>query len=151
MTLGVDDVGGAGAKAAVLVVRGGVAGDVPDFVLVHTFLAGFFMYLMLLSMGTRRVSAFSGAMLFALNGYVIARLQFLSILGSAVWLPLVMMLVMSLLKKGRGGTGIVLSVAAGLALSVQFLAGHTQILGYSLFAIVLFAGAEAVFGKKTGR
>lgn len=81
------------------------------FVVIHIFLAGFFLFLYLRSDVSVRsapyprlggasgrskqiktTAAFTGSMLFAFGGYLITKIEFLSLLGTAIWLPLILLL-----------------------------------------------------------
>lgn len=124
---------------------------IKSFVLIHLLLAGIFMYLLLEAFKLKRWSAIAGAVLFMFNGYIIARIQFLSILGSVIWLPL-----MFLIVRDYTGRPVEAShrkyfhiglqaIVSSLVITFQFMAGHTQLLIYSMAFIFAYILANSVF------
>ncbi|MFH1957944.1 MAG: YfhO family protein [bacterium] len=106
------------------------------YILFHFFLAGFFMYLLMRDFGVSEKAAFVSGIVFAFNGYLLARIEFLSVLGTSVWLPAAFLLLRKCLKPARSFKDIIL---LGIVFSVQFFAGHPQVLLYGIFLLVLYA------------
>ncbi|MBN1384019.1 MAG: YfhO family protein [Elusimicrobia bacterium] len=94
------------------------------FVVIHVFIAGLFLFLYLRSKKIKTSAAFTGGMLFAFGGYLITKIEFLSILGTAPWLPLILLL-------GTSDKNIFITA---LAVSFALLAGYPPVL---LFIMIL--------------
>ena len=134
-------------------------------IVIHVFLAGLFAYLYgRLSLGLSPFGALVTAMVFALSGFLSARVEHLTHLNVYVWLPLLFLL-FDLTRPpdlspgpspspwlgGRGGVGVekggevgsrrVLPALAGLAMAIawQFTAGHLQASYINLLALGLYA------------
>lgn len=110
---------------------------IAHFVAFHLFLASLFMYLYLRGIGISRLSSLFGSCVFAYNGFSIVHTEQLSIISTCAWLPLILLLIQRASEK----RGIVYPVLAGIALGLQFLAGHPQMALINMFTI----GAYAIF------
>jgi hypothetical protein len=106
---------------------------------LHTMLAGFFVYLLVRDLTGRRGAAFLAGCVFAFSGYLTGYppLQ-LNILRTAVWLPLLLWLL-------RRGFGQLEQwrwwIGAALVYATAFLAGHPQTflyVSYTSLAWILF-------------
>jgi hypothetical protein len=91
---------------------------------VHVILAGVFTYLLLVDLTRVRWAGLLAAITFAFSGYLTGYppLQ-LAILRSAIWLPLILLLMMRAIQHPRQ---LRWWIGAALALSCAFLAGHPQ-------------------------
>jgi hypothetical protein len=107
------------------------------FVVAHYILAGIFSYVMARSLRIGRVGAFITAVTFAFSGYLVAQLTNLPIVTNSVWLPLIFFLFVKTLETMRP----IYAVLCGGAIAVQILAGHPQVVFYSLFTL----GAYGLF------
>jgi hypothetical protein len=58
------------------------------FIVLHIFLAGVFMYLLMRHWQAARIAAFVSAIIFMFNGMIISRLEFLSFTSTVIWVPL---------------------------------------------------------------
>jgi len=96
------------------------------FILLHFFLAGFFVFLLCEHLDLDGIASSLSAVVFIFNGYFVTRIEFLSLLSACIWLPLLMLLVLSCPEKFRS-TSI-----ATLIFAFFFLAGYPQVLFYSL-------------------
>lgn len=99
------------------------------FIAVHTFLAALFMFLYLRSKRIKTSAAAAAGFIFAFGGYLITKIEFLSILGTAVWLPSILLLF---------SAGI---FAGAAAVSIALFAGYPPVLFFII--ILLFAEAAA--------
>lgn len=91
---------------------------------LHTGLAGLFTYLLVRGFGASRWAALVAGITFALSGYLVAypSLQ-LAVLRSAIWLPLILLL---LWRAANGRAPWANAAGAGAAGACAFLAGHPQ-------------------------
>jgi hypothetical protein len=113
-------------------------------VILHFSLASLFTYLFVRNLvnsggwrlGASRFAGVVAALSFTYSGYLTSfPVQQITILETAVWLPLVLFF----LGRSFRGAGRITQVAlAGLALSMAFLAGHPQTAMYVVYAVVAF-------------
>lgn len=96
--------------------------------LLHLWLAGFFMILLGKRLRAGGFWALWGSIIFAFSGYMATRLEFPSILGSAIFLPILVLFLL-----GRSFWFL------GLGLSLPFLSGHPQVLFYSGILLLIFS------------
>jgi len=106
------------------------------YILFHFFLAGFFMYLLMKDFRVNEDAAFVSGFIFAFNGYLLTRIEFLSVLGASVWLPATFLLLRRCLKAGDNIKNVIL---LGIVFAVQFFAGHPQVLLYGIFLLLFYA------------
>jgi hypothetical protein len=100
------------------------------FIFIHLLLAGVFMYAFIKPIVKNSWISFFGGVIYMLNGLLISRIEFASEFASIAWIPAVL----ALLRINVLTPSWLSSVLLGLAISVQFLAGHTQ----SFYQTVLF-------------
>jgi len=130
-------------------------------IVLHIFLGGLFAYLYArLSLGLSPFGALVTAMVFALSGFLGARVEHLTHLNVYIWLPLLFLLfdlacphhysnrekeLSSPSLPGRRGLGggsrpfLPALAGLGLAIALQFTAGHLQASYINLFALGLYA------------
>ncbi len=101
---------------------------------LHLFLAAYFTYLLLRSLGAGRVGAVVAGIVFALSAFTVVWLELPTFVGAAVWLPAACWLA-SLAMVRRS---VYYAMLSGAAVALAFLAGHLQIAFYVGFATVLF-------------
>jgi len=106
------------------------------YILLHFFLAGLFMYLLIRDFEANETAAFVSGVVFTFNGYLLTRIEFLSVLGTSVWLPASFLLLRKCLKTNSSFKSRIL---LGTVFAVQFLAGHPQIMLYGVFLLLLYA------------
>ncbi|MDD5688030.1 MAG: YfhO family protein [Elusimicrobia bacterium] len=104
------------------------------FVVLHFFLALIFFYLLVRFLKAKNSYAIIASVCWAFGGYFTARVEFISILGAAIWLPVVLMF---LVKNKK--------VLLGLVLSFQLFAGHPQVLFYSVIFLIFFLNKKRIF------
>ncbi|MHB8990311.1 MAG: YfhO family protein [Chloroflexota bacterium] len=110
---------------------------------LHVLLAAFFTYLFArVSLRLSPVSAWLAGAIFAFGGFVGARVGHPNQLHAAVWLPLLLLC----LDRAVYGRSRRAAALGALAMAVQLLAGHTQEVYYSGWALGLFALYMSLFG-----
>jgi hypothetical protein len=92
------------------------------FIFIHLLLAGVFMYAFIKPIVKNHWISFFGGIIYMLNGLLISRIEFLGEFASIAWIPAIFALVrINILSPSW-----LSSVLLGVAISIQFLAGHTQ-------------------------
>jgi hypothetical protein len=104
------------------------------FIFLHLFLAGFFMHAFIKPIVNSNWISFFGGVIFMLNGLSISRLEFLSEFASIAWIPAIL----ALLRINVLTPSWLSSVLLGLAISIQFFAGHTQTFYYTALLGMVF-------------
>ncbi len=102
---------------------------------LHVLLAGWFMYLYGRTLGLSRFASVIGGLAYALSGYMVARLGFLTENAAFPWIALLFCLTERLVRR----RDLFTALALGLVIGVQFLAGHAQTWTYSMWATGLYA------------
>ena len=69
------------------------------FIILHIFLAGSFMYILMRHWTVSRTPAFVSAIVLMFNGAVVSRLEFLSFISTIIWAPLLFYLFDNAIKK----------------------------------------------------
>ena len=106
------------------------------FIFIHLFLAGFFMHAFIKPIVKSSWISFFGGVIYMLNGLLISRIEFLSEFASITWIPAIL----ALLRINVTAPSWLSSVFLGLALSIQFFAGHTQSFYYTaLFGLIFLS------------
>lgn len=104
------------------------------FIVLHIFLAGVFMYILMKHWNVARIAAFVSAIIFMFNGVIISRLEFLSFVSTIIWVPLLFYLLDNAIKKRSVWWGTL----TGVVMSIQLLAGHTQTFYYTYLLLCLY-------------
>lgn len=104
--------------------------------LIDVFLAGFFMYLFMKTLGLKRYSSLFSAIVFMFSGFLISKIYMgaVYILDSIIWIPLIFLFFELAIKKQN----LVYAMLGGVPLGLQILAGHQQYPAYTLFALFLY-------------
>jgi len=119
-------------------------------VLLHLALAGLAMYAYAGRLGLTKGGRVLAALAFAFGGYIVARVNFLTMICAIAWLPLAMWAGDLLGRKPTLRRAVVLAAV----LALQFLAGHIQLWYYTLWlvgAYVLYqawASPEGTEGRR---
>ena len=100
-------------------------------------LAGFFMYLLMLSLGINRAGAILAGVLWTYNLHQIVWLEFPQHLATQLWMPLLLMLNIQLIKC-KDALPINLILGLILANLLFYTSGYTQIVLYFYFFTGLF-------------
>ncbi len=107
------------------------------FAVAHFALAGMFSYLLARSLRISRGGALVTALVFAFGGYLMAQLTNLNVVTGSIWLPLIFWLFMKTLHN----KSLSYAVFCGAAIALQIVAGHPQVVFYTVLAL----GAYGVF------
>lgn len=105
---------------------------------LHLTLAGFFSYLYLRRICADRLGAILGSMTYAGSGFLIARLQFPTMVQTATYLPALLLLIDRMVDRPRVGTAALLA----LSISLLLLAGHAQLAYMSLACAASYSAAR---------
>ena len=117
-------------------------------VVLHVFLAAVFTYLFArVSLGLSASASWLAGTCFGLGGFIGAHVGHINQLHAAVWLPLLMLC----LEQGATRRSVTILAAGAVIAAIQLLAGHTQEVYYSAWAVGLFAIYLAAFGGAHGR
>ena len=102
---------------------------------LHLALAGLGSYLYLRRLTADRTGATLGAIVFLGSGFMLARLQFPTMVQSAAYLPWILLLVDRIIERPRLWYGALLTVVVAL----ELLAGHAQIAYMTLTGAIVYA------------
>jgi hypothetical protein len=108
-------------------------------VVLHLIMAGLFAFAWGQTIGLSRLGAIILGVSFMSSGFFVSRTQFITIINSAAWLPLLFLLADRLARRRT----LMDAVWLGVALALQFLAGHAQLWFYSLWAVIAYGLARA--------
>jgi hypothetical protein len=106
---------------------------------LHLGLTGWFLYLLLRRLGVGRFGATAGSVVWQGNAFFVAWMHLPTVLCTASWLPLVLLLAGRAVTSGRTRS----AVAAGVALGVSYLGGHPQIFLFVCLMTVAYLIARA--------
>ncbi|OGS44927.1 MAG: hypothetical protein A2539_04425 [Elusimicrobia bacterium RIFOXYD2_FULL_34_15] len=104
------------------------------FVILHFYLASIFFYFLAKTLKIKNSYAIFGSICWAFGGYLITRVEFLSILGAAIWLPLALIFLMNKNK-----------ILLGLVFVMQIFAGHPQIIFYTILLLLFFLKKNIIY------
>ena len=113
-------------------------------VALHVFLAGAFAYICARGLGLDRPAAVLAGLSYMGSGFLVTRLNFPTMVAAAAWLPLAFWLTHLLIRKGD----LPHTLALGIILAVQFLAGHVQLWYYTLWLLGGYALFSALAERK---
>lgn len=113
------------------------------FTVLQFFLAGWFMYLLGRALRLGRVPALVAGITYQLSAFFVVSVVFSMIIAAAVWLPLLLAVVEIMVRKQEEkGTGpfvpIVYVVVGALGMGTHVLAGHPEILVYTLLVLAYY-------------
>ena len=117
-----------------------------SFVISAYVLASFFTYSYVITLTKSSWSALISGTIYGMSGFMIAHLGHTSMIHNALWIPLIVLA----LEKLRHHLTIHWFAVATLAIACSALAGHPQILAYSLGLSIVYAmtlGWSAVVGR----
>jgi len=121
---------------------------------LHLTLAGWFVYLFLRRMGVGRFGGLCGAVVWQLNGFLVAWLHLPTVMCTATWIPLILLCCDRALTTGRWRYAL----AGGVALGLSYLGGHPNIFMFVVLLTALYIVTRAVsrstnltFGRRVVR
>ncbi|MFC2031515.1 oligosaccharide flippase family protein [Chloroflexota bacterium] len=114
------------------------------FSLVQLWLAGIFMYIFVRTLRLGRFPALIAAIVYQLSAFFVVSVVFTMIIAAAAWLPLLLAVIEIMVRKqeekGSGPFVPVIYVLIGaFALGTHVLAGHPEILVYTLLVMAYYA------------
>jgi O-antigen/teichoic acid export membrane protein len=114
------------------------------FTVVQLWLAGAFMYLFGRTLRLGRFPALIAGIIYQLSAFFLVSVVFTMIIAAAVWLPLLLAIIEVMVRKQEEkGAGpfvpIVYVVIGAVALGTHVLAGHPEILVYTLMVMAYYA------------
>jgi len=115
------------------------------YILFHIFLAWLFTFYLMKEMGARDSSSFIAGVIYAFNGYTVSRIVFLSVFAASVWLPAEFLILLKALKSKDKKN---LTILLGIIFALQFLAGHPQVVFYSILFLLFFACFRALSARR---
>lgn len=113
----------------------------------HYLMGAFFMFLYMRSLGTRRGPSVLAALAFVFNGFMLVYHVAPHGVATMIWLPLILCLVQKAQTSGRWRY----TLLGGLAMGMQFLAGHFQHSLYIVFALFVCFASDCVGRLTRGR
>ncbi|MGD8821230.1 MAG: hypothetical protein PVF67_14115, partial [Anaerolineae bacterium] len=114
------------------------------FTVLQLWLAGAFMYIFGRVLRLGRFSALIAGVTYQLSAFFLVSVVFTMIIAAAAWLPLLLAIIEIMVRKQEAkGTGpfvpIVYVIVGAVALGVHILAGHPEILVYTLMVMAVYA------------
>lgn len=103
----------------------------------HYALSGIGFYLFSRKIGAGAWIAFLGGIVFAYNGYMLTRFEFLSVLGAALWLPWIFLPIT--IPLSSCGSMLFPALFCAIAISCSLFAGFPQLLILQLLAAISFS------------
>ncbi|MDO8689480.1 MAG: oligosaccharide flippase family protein [Dehalococcoidia bacterium] len=127
------------------------------FSAVHFLLAGVFMYMFLRVLGANRTGALVSGLAYSFSSLMVVSVIWPMVLGTIVWLPLLLLLIELIIRKAEAGNGrsggdyLPLAAAAGAVLGISLLSGHLEYSFYVLFTLLFYSVARlAVYARRGG-
>ena len=114
------------------------------FTVVQLWLAGVFMYVFGRVLRQGRFGALVAGITYQLGAFFLVSVVFTMIIAAAAWLPLLLAIIEIMIRKQEEkGAGpfvpIVYVIVGAVALGIHILAGHPEILVYTLLVMALYA------------
>ncbi|MCE1255277.1 MAG: hypothetical protein LWX83_17225, partial [Anaerolineae bacterium] len=117
-------------------------------VLIHLWLAGLGMAVLIKQWGGNVTGMMVGGLVFSLSGYWVTRLGFFSIISCGAWLPWELVFVNQILQSiNQSKSPFQSQLWLCICVAMQLLAGHAQITFYSLI-LALAWGLVALFNGR---
>ncbi|MFA5021896.1 MAG: YfhO family protein [Patescibacteria group bacterium] len=109
---------------------------------INFFLAGLFIYIYCRFLKISRFGSIFAAVAFSFSGFFVFRLKHLNLVNAAIWLPLIFYLIEKYFVSKRKS---LILIALSFVFTIQFFAGHPQILYISLISAVFYFYLKAIF------
>jgi O-antigen/teichoic acid export membrane protein len=126
------------------------------FTALHFLLAGFLMYLFLRLIGASQMGGLVAAFSFAFSSFMVVSVIWPMVLGTVIWLPLLLILAELIIRNGEQGvasrspTTLLLALAGGVVIGVLLLGGHLEYAFYVLFSVLFYAVARLLVYLRQG-
>lgn len=114
------------------------------FSILHLWLGGLFQYCFLRRIGIAEFGAAVGGIIFAMCGFFAAKMVFPMLLGSAIWLPLMLLWIVKLSESENGRQAGVRIAVGGLIFAMPLLAGFFEIAFYAYITAAFFTLARCL-------
>lgn len=112
------------------------------FTVLQLGLAGVFAFIFMQTLGVRRYGALFAGVAYQLSGFFVVSVVFQMIIAGAAWLPLILAMCERVIRQSPGlgnrPSSMPWVVIGALALAMVVLAGHVEILAYTLIVTALF-------------
>lgn len=112
------------------------------FAALQLGLAGVFMFLLMRTFGLRRYGAVFAGVAYQLSGFFVVSVVFPMIIAGAAWLPLILAMCERVIQQspalGHRPSSVPWVVIGALAIAMVILAGHVEILAYTLLVTAFF-------------
>lgn len=132
----------------ILLIFTGLAWGHGLLMVLHLIWAGYGMIVVARNLRLGLLAQAVAGLSFSLSGYLVARGGFLSINAAVAWLPWIIVAVDRVAKQtasqGWGKSAVKAVLWLGLALSLQWLAGHAQTAWYTLVLACLWGGWRTI-------
>jgi len=114
------------------------------FAVLQLWMAGVFMYLLGRTLRMGAFPSLIASIVYQLSAFFLVSVVFTMIISAAAWLPLLLAIIEIMIRKQEEkGTGpfvpIIYVVIGAITLGVHILAGHPEILVYTLMVMALYA------------
>ncbi len=105
-------------------------------VIIHVFLAGLFMYSLARTLGINLFGSLISGIIYIFSGSFIAAIStgMIDVFTSIVWVPLIFLFFEKAIRKNS----LIYAIFAGIAMGLQGLGGHPQILMYTSYAVFFY-------------
>ena len=104
------------------------------YIIIHTFLAGFFTYVLMRYNNFDEKSSLLASVIFMFNGFFIYHFEFIHHVSAYIWLPVIFYF----FQKAVYESEIRYYIAASVFLTIQFFAGYPQFSYYTLLILASF-------------
>ncbi|GIV85380.1 MAG: hypothetical protein KatS3mg052_2387 [Candidatus Roseilinea sp.] len=112
------------------------------FTVLQLGLAGVFAFIFMQTLGIRHYGALFAGVAYQLSGFFVVSVVFQMIIAGAAWLPLILAMCERVIRQSPGlgnrPSSMPWVVIGALALAMVVLAGHVEILAYTLIVTALF-------------
>ncbi len=113
------------------------------FTVIQLGLAGVFMFAFVRGLGVGRFGSTVAGVTYQLSAFFVISAVFPMIIASAVWLPLILLMIEYIVVKKPRGTPLWIAIGA-FALGCNILAGHVEITYYTLIISGFYAAARLI-------
>ena len=127
----------------------GIAWGLSFLTMAHMIFAGTGVVLLLRQLGLGKLAQIIGGLAFSMSGYIVGRIEFVSMTYVAAWLPWVFMFAdqLSTPKTGQpDNRRVIFSMPLAVSIGLMLLAGHAQLSWYTLLFSAAWVVVKALRG-----
>lgn len=125
------------------------------FTVITLWMAGAFMYAFARGLGVGRSGSAIAGITYQLAGFFTISAVFPMIIAGAAWLPLILLMLEFIIRRRRGfrgqPTSILWTVIGAIAVGCVLLAGHAEIMYYTMLIAGYYTAARLLIGWWKGR